>query len=322
MRAVVIERYGPTEVLELKDVPAPAPEGDEVLVRVHAASLNDWDRSMVLGKPFAARLLHGLLRPKVQIPGCDIAGRVQAIGSEVRTLRPGDEVYGDLCESGFGAFAEYVCVRETALEKKPTGMSFEQAAAIPQAGMLAVQGLIDVGGIRAGQKVLLNGAGGGVGTFALQLAKLHEVEVTAVDKRGKLALLRAMGADHVIDYAEQDFTQSGKRYDLILDVKTDRPLRAYARALNPGGTYATVGGDTSRLVRVAALGPLLFRLSGKRLRVVGLKPNKDLPYVNELFESGRLTPVIDRRYRLDELSEAFRFFSTGDYEGKLVVTVN
>lgn len=322
MRAVVIERYGTTEVLQFKDVPSRGPEANEVVVRVHAVSLNDWDWSMVLGKPFAVRLLHGLLRPKVQIPGCDIAGRVETVGSEVTTLRVGDEVYGDLCESGFGAFAECVCVPETALARKPAGMSFEQAAAIPQAGMLAVQGLIDVGGIRAGQKVLLNGAGGGVGTFALQLAKLHDVEVTAVDKLGKLALLRAMGADHVVDYEEEDFTRSGKRYDLILDVKTDRPLRAYARALNPGGTYATVGGETSRLLRVAALGPLLFPLSGKRLRVVGLKPNKDLPYVNELFESGRLTPVIDRRYRLEELPEAFRFFSTGNHTGKLVVTVN
>ena len=322
MKAVVIERYGNAEVLELMDVPRPRPRADEVLVRVHAASLNDWDWAMVQGKPFAARLLHGLFRPRVKTPGCDIAGRVEAVGTEVKTLQPGDEVYGDLCLSGFGAFAEYVCAPETGLARKPAGMTFEEAAAIPQAGMLAIQGLIDVGGIRAGQKVLLNGAGGGVGTFALQIAKLHEVEVTVVDKQGKLDMLRTMGADHVVDYMEQDFTRLGEQYDLILDVKTDRSLLAYARALNPGGTYATVGGDTARLLRVAALGPIVSRWSGKRLRVVALKPNKDLPYVNTIFESGRLAPVIDRRYRLEEVCEAFRFFSTGDHKGKIVMTVN
>ena len=321
MRAVVIERYGTAEALGLKEVPAPRPKTGEVLVRVHAASLNDWDWAMIQGRPFTARLLHGLLRPRVKIPGCDIAGRVEAVGTGVETLRPGDEVYGDLCQAGFGAFAEYACAPAAALGRKPSGMTFEQAAAIPQAGMLAVQGLVDVGGIRAGQKVLLNGAGGGVGTIALQLAKLHEVEVTAVDKEVKLEMLRTMGADHVVDYMEEDFTQSGRRYDLILDVKTDRSLLSYARALNAGGTYATVGGDTARLLRVAALGSAMFRGSQKRLRVVGLKPNKDLAYVNELFESGRLAPVIDRRYKLEEACEAFRFFSTGDYLGKIVVTM-
>lgn len=321
MRAVVIERYGTAEAIGLKEVPTPRPKTGEVLVRVHAASVNDWDWAMIQGRPFTARLLHGLLRPRVKIPGCDIAGRVEAVGTGVETLRPGDEVYGDLCQVGFGAFAEYACAPAAVLGRKPPGMSFEQAAAIPQAGMLAVQGVVDVGGIRAGQKVLLNGAGGGVGTIALQLAKLHDVEVTAVDKESKLEMLRTMGADHVVDYMEEDFTRSGRRYDLILDVKTDRSLLSYARALNAGGTYATVGGDTARLLRVAALGSVMFRWSQKRLRVVGLKPNKDLAYVNELFESGRLVPVIDRRYRLEEAGEAFRFFSTGDYRGKIVVTM-
>lgn len=322
MRAVVVERYGTEEVLEIRDVPRPVPGADEVLVRVHAASLNDWDLAMVRGKPFAARLLHGLFRPRVRIPGCDIAGRVEAVGPGVDTLRAGDEVYGDLCLSGFGAFAEYACAPAAALGRKPAGMTFEQAAAIPQAGMLAVQGLVDAGGIRDGQKVLLNGAGGGVGTFALQIARLHGVEVTGVDSRGKLDMLRTMGADHVVDYAEQDFTRSGERYDLILDVKTDRPLRAYARALNPGGTYATVGGDTGRLLRIAALGPPVSLLSGKRLRVVGLKPNKDLAWVNELFESGHLAPVIDRRYPLEEVAEALRFLGTGEHKGKIVLTID
>ncbi len=321
MRAVVIERYRTDGALALKEVPTPRPKTGEVLVRVHAASVNDWDWAMIQGRPFTARLLYGLLSPRVKIPGCDIAGRVEAVGDGVETLRTGDEVCGDLCMAGFGAFAEYVCAPAAVLGRKPPGMTFEQAAAIPQAGMLAVQGLVDVGGIRAGQKVLLNGAGGGVGTIALQLAKLYEVEVTAVDKEGKLEMLRTMGADHVVDYMEEDFTRLGKRYDLILDVITNRSLGSYARALNAGGTYATVGGDTARLLRVAALGSVMFRRSRKRLRVVGLKPNKDLAYINELFESGRFVPVIDRRYPLEEVSEAFRFFRTGDYRGKIVVTM-
>ena len=321
MKAVVMERYGGADVLGLRDVPVPRPGAHEVLVRVQAASVNDWDWAMVQGRPFAARLLHGLLKPRVATPGCDIAGRVEAVGTGVEALQAGDEVYGDLCECGFGAFAEYVCVPAATLARKPAAMTFEQAAAIPQAAMLAVQGLVDVGGIQDGQRILLNGAGGGVGTFALQLAKLHDVEVTGVDRGSKLDMLRAMGADHVVDYMEQDFTRSGEAYDLILDVKTDRPLRAYARALRPGGTYATVGGDTARLLRVAALGSLVARGSRKRLRVVALKPNKDLAFVNELFEAGGVTPVIDRLYALEEVREAFRYYSTGDHKGKIVVAI-
>lgn len=321
MKAIVIERYGGPEVLELRDVATPSPRAGEVLVRVHAASVNDWDWGLLRGQEFIIRLLHGLLRPKVRIIGCDIAGRVAALGGGVKALRTGDEVYGDLSANHFGAFAEYVCAPEASLARKPPGMTFEQAAAIPQAGMLAVQGLIDVGRIRSGQKVLLNGAGGGVGTFALQLTKLHEVEVTVVDKAGKLDMLRAMGADHVIDYLEEDFTRQGKRYDLILDVKTNRSPAAYVRALNPNGTYATVGGSIRRLMEFAALGPAISRLSNKHLRIVVLKANKDLAFVNELFETGRLVPVIDRVYPLVDVPEALRRFGTGDHKGKIVVTI-
>ncbi len=321
MKAIVMERYGTPDVLELKDVARPAPEADEVLVRVHAASVNDWDWGLLRGEPFISRLLYGLLTPRVRIPGCDIAGRVEAVGAAVRSFRPGDEVYGDLCMSGFGAFAEYACAPEAALARKPAGMTFEQAAAIPQAGMLAVQGLIDAGRIRSGQKVLLNGAGGGVGTFALQIARLHDVEVTVVDKPGKLDVLRALGADHVIDYLQEDFTRGGELYDLILDVKTNRSPFAYARALRPGGIYATVGGTMPRLLQVWILGPLISRLHGKQVRLVTLKPNKDLDYMNSLFEAGRLTPVIDGPFGLADLPEALRLFGAGDHRGKIVVTM-
>jgi NADPH:quinone reductase-like Zn-dependent oxidoreductase len=321
MKAVVMERYGTPDVLQLRDVAKPTPKADEVLVRVHAASVNDWDWGMLQGTPFMNRILNGLFTPKVRIIGGDIAGRVEAVGEDVQAFRPGDEVYGDLCMSGFGAFAEYACAPEAGLALKPPSMTFEQAAAIPQAGTLAVQGLIDVGRIRSGQGLLLNGAGGGVGTFALQMAKLYDVEVTVVDKAGKLDMLRAMGADHVIDYLKEDFTRGGKCYDLILDVKTNRSPLAYTRALNPYGTYATVGGNTLRLLQALVMGPLISRLSNKHVRIVTLKPNKDLAYMNELFEAGRLVPVIDGPYKLANVPDAFRLFGTGDYKGKIIITM-
>jgi len=321
MKAVVMERYGTPNVLEIRDVATPTPKANEVLVRVHAASINDWDWGLLQGTPFINRILNGLFAPKVQIIGCDIAGRVEAVGEDVEAFRAGDEVYGDLSASGFGAFAEYACTPAASLACKPAGMSFEQAAAIPQAGMLAVQGLIDVGRIRSGQKLLLNGAGGGVGTFALQMAKLYDVEVTVVDKPGKLDMLYAMGADHVVDYLKEDFTKSGRCYDLILDVKTNRSPFAYARALNPNGTYVTVGGRIPRLLQALVLGPFMSRLYHKHLRIVALKPNKDLNYMNELFEAGKLLPVIDGPYKLADLPEAFGLFGTGDHKGKIIVTI-
>ena len=298
----------------------PTPKAGEVLVRVHAASINDWDWGLLQGAPLI-RMFNGLFTPKVHIIGGDIAGRVEAVGGDVKTFQPGDEVYGDLCMSGFGAFAEYARAPEASLAPKPAGMTFEQAAAIPQAGMLAVQGLIDVGRIQSGQKLLLNGAGGGVGTFALQMAKLYDVEVTVVDKPGKLDMLRAMGADHVIDYLKEDFTKAGKTYDLILDVKTNRSPFAYARALNPNGSYVTVGGSTPHLLQALVLGPLMSRLYNKHVRIVTLKPNKDLAYMNELFDAGKLAPVIDGPYKLADLPEAFRLFGTGDHKGKIIVTM-
>jgi NADPH:quinone reductase-like Zn-dependent oxidoreductase len=320
MKAFVMDSYGTPDVLEMRDVATPTPKADQVLVRVLAASVNDWDWGLLQGAPIN-RLFSGVLTPRVRILGGDIAGRVEAVGADVRAFHPGDEVYGDLCMSGFGAFAEYVCAPEKGLAHKPTAMTFEQAAAIPQAGELAVQGLIDVGRIRSGMTLLLNGAGGGVGTFALQMARLYDVEVTVVDKPGKLDMLSAMGADHVVDYLEEDFTRSGRCYDLILDVKTNRSPFAYLRALNSNGTYVTVGGSIPRLLQALVMGPFTSRLFGKHLRLVGLRPNKDLNYMNELFEAGKLLPVIDGPYTLANLREAFRHFGTGDHKGKIIVTI-
>ena len=321
MKAIVLSRYGSPDVLQLQEVVKPAPRSDEVLIRVHAASINDWDWGILQGDSLVTRLLHGLFKPRVRILGADVAGRVEAVGADVRRFRPGDEVFGDLCACGFGSFAEYVCAPERALALKPAGMTFEQAAAIPQAGMLAVQGLRDVGRLQPGQRLLINGAGGGVGTFALQIAKLDDVEVTAVDGPAKLGMLRSMGADHVIDYTREDFTRNGQSYDLILDVKTNRSIFAYARALRPNGTYVTVGGSMPRLLQTLALRPWLSRVHGKYVGLVILKPNKDLEFLKELFESGKFAPVIDGPYSLREVPEAFRRFGAGLHRGKVIVSL-
>jgi NADPH:quinone reductase-like Zn-dependent oxidoreductase len=321
MKAVVYSKYGTPDVLQLIEIDKPVPTEDEVLVKVHAVSINDWDWGLLQGDTFINRVLFGLFKPKRKILGSDIAGRVEAVGKAITHFKPGDEVFGDLSGT-WGGFAEYVCAHEKALALKPASMSFVEAAAIPQAAMLAVQGLIDVGRIRPGQKILINGAGGGVGTFAVQIAKLYGgVHVTGVDSAGKLDMLRAMGFDEVIDYALEDFTQNGKCYDLILDVKTDRSVFDYARALCPNGTYATVGGSMSRLVQILFLGPLVWKIKRKKIRIVALKLNKDLAYMSELFETGKVKPVIEGPFTLEEVPKAFRFFGEGRHKGKIVIAV-
>jgi len=267
------------------------------------------------------RLLFGLLKPKTKILGCDIAGQVEAVGRNVKQFQPGDAVYGDISGCGFGAFAEYVCARENALVLKSASMTFEEAAAVPQAAVLALQGLRDKKQIQPGDKVLINGAGGGVGTFAVQIAKLYGVEVTGVDSSGKLDMLRSMGFDHVIDYTQEDFTKNGQCYDLILDVKTNRSIFDYTRALSPNGMYVTVGGSMTRLFQALFLGPWISMISKKKIRVVGLKQNKDLAYMNELFEAGKVKPVIDGPYTLSEVPEAIRYFGEGNHIGKVIITV-
>jgi NADPH:quinone reductase-like Zn-dependent oxidoreductase len=318
MKALVYDKYGSAEVLKIREIAKPIPKKNEVLVRVHAVSINDWDLGLVQGEG-VNRVIAGITRPK-KIIGSDIAGRVESVGNEVKRFQPGDAVFGDLCRSGFGGFAEYVCASESALERKPERMTFEQAAAIPQAGTLAYQGLFAAGQLRPGQKVLINGAGGGVGTFAIQIARLHGVEATGVDSAEKLDMMRSIGFDHVIDYRTEDFTRSGKRYDLILDTKTNRSLFDYARALNPGGTYATLGG-TSHLMQVGLLGPCIGWLINKSVHLVMLKPNKALPYLCELFEAGKLVPLIDGPFSFDQAPEAFRFFESAKHRGKIVVTI-
>ena len=322
MKAIVYTKYGTADVLELKEIDKPIPKDDEVLIKVHAASINDWDWGLLQGTPFANRLLNGLRKPKkINTLGSDIAGRIEAIGKKVEQFQPGDEVFGDLTGT-WGGFAEYVCARENALALKPAGMTFEEAAAIPQAGVLAVQGLRDKGHIHSGQKLLINGAGGGVGTFGVQIAKIYGIEVTGVDSSGKFDMMRSIGFDHVIDYTKEDFTKTGQCYDLILDNKMNRSIFGYMRSLNPNGIYVTIGGSTARLFQAILLSPLISIFSTKRIRFVLLKPNKDLAYMNELFDAGKVKPVIDGPYKLSEVPEAVRYFGEGNHKGKVIITMD
>jgi NADPH:quinone reductase-like Zn-dependent oxidoreductase len=317
MKAIVYRNYGSPDVLRLEDIQKPIPDVDEVLVKVYAVSINSWDWDMLTGKPFEYRFFGGLLKPKnTKIHGCDIAGKVEAVGKKVKHFHVGDEVFGDLSEGGWGAFAEYTCACENALILKPSSMTYEEAACLSHGGNLAVQGLVDFGRIKSGQKVLINGGGGSTGTLAIQIAKLFDVEVTAVDSTEKLDMMRTLGADHVIDYTRKDFTKNGRKYDLIFDVKTTRSLFDYKRALCPNGAYVTVGGKTLRVLQLL----FLKKLAGKcRMHMVGYKANKDLKYLAELFVAGKLKTVIDKCFPLEETADAFRYFGEGRFKGKIVV---
>ena len=322
MKAVVYTQYGSPDVLQFKEVQKPAPRDDDVLIKVHAASVNSWDWDMLTGRPLAYRFFSGMRKPKkTKILGCDIAGRIEAVGSKITQFDPGDDVYGDLCEGSWGGFAEYVCARENELTLKPAGMTFEEAAATPQAGLLALQGLCEKREIQPGQRILINGAGGGVGTFAIQMAKAFGAEVTGVDSTGKLDMMRSLGAHHVIDYTQEDFTRNGKFYDLILDVKTDRSIFDYRRVLKANGIYVTVGGRSARILQLVFLGSLISMIGSKKLTLIMHKPNKNLNMLNELFESGKIKPVVDRCFPLSETAGAFRYFGEGHFKGKVVVTV-
>jgi NADPH:quinone reductase-like Zn-dependent oxidoreductase len=320
LKAIVYTKYGPPEVLQLKEVAKPTPRDDEVLIKVQAVSVNRSDWEGLRGKPLYARI-GGLLKPRHQILGSDVAGRVEMAGRNVRRFRPGDEVFGDVL-GRLGGFAEYVCARESALALKPASMTFEEAAAIPQSAVIALQGIRDKGQVQPGQKVLVNGAGGGAGTFAVQLAKLYGAEVTGVDNAGKLDFMRSLGADYVIDYTREDFTKNGKQYDLILDVVAKRSVFACKRALGSNGSYFLAGGSVATIFQILLLGPWIRATTGKKIRVLAVKPNlKDLVYIAELCEAGKVVPVIDRRFPLSEVPEAIRYLGEGRTKGKVVITV-
>jgi NADPH:quinone reductase-like Zn-dependent oxidoreductase len=323
MKAMVYTHYGSLDVLQFKEVEKPAPKDDEVLVKVHAASVSSGNLHVLTGKPFLARLNLGLLKPKHQILGADVAGRVEAVGSNVKQFQPGDEVFGDLSGYGFGAFAEYVCAPEHALALKPSNVTFEEAAAVPVAAVTALQGLRDKGQIKPGQKVLINGASGGVGTFAVQIAKAFGAEVTGVCSTRNVDLVRSLGADHVIDYTREDFTQNGQRYDLILAANGYLPIWAYQRALRPKGRYVTSGGSMAQFWQATLLGPWMSMTGRNKMGNVLARPNQmDLVCMKELLEGGKVVPVIERRYPLSETVSALRYVKEGHAKGKVVITVD
>jgi len=318
MKAVVYARYGPPDVLRLADVQTPVPKDDQVLVKVQAVSLNASDWEVLRGKPLYSRI-GGPFRPRHHILGSDIAGRVEAAGRQVTRFRQGQDVFADILSS-MGGFAEYVCVPEAALVPMPAGLTYEQAAALPQAGAIALQGIQDKGQTRPGHKVLINGAGGGSGMYAIQLAKLNGAEVTGVDNAEKLEFMRSLGADHVIDYTRDDFTRTGRTYDLILDVAAHRPAFAYQRSLTRGGRYLYVGGSVPTLLQVLLIGPVIGRAEGKKIRLLAVRQGaQHLAPLVELCQAGKIAIVIDRRYRLHEVPEALRYLGEGHAKGKVVV---
>lgn len=321
MKAIVRHTYGSPAVLQPAEIPIPTPQDDEVLIKIEAASVNAADWRMLRAEPFLARLDVGLVTPRNKILGFDVAGRVTAVGRAVKQFAVGDEVFGNLYELRGGAFAEYVAAPERLLVRKPANLSFEQAAAVPMAAVTALRGLREHKQLQPGHKVLINGASGGVGTFAVQIAKALGAEVTAVVSSRNVELARQLGADHVIDYTREDFTQRGEQYDLILAVNGYQPIAAYQKALRPGGAYVMAGGSGTQLLEAMFLGPWLSKAGVSKLTLLETKPTTDdLRYVADLLEAGTITPVIDRTYALGQVPDAIRHMEQGHPRGKIVVT--
>jgi len=321
MKAILLKEYGLPNVLEIGEVAKPIPSDNEVLVRVHSVSINDWDWGLVRGKPYVIRLFFGLKKPKIIIPGVDISGKIEAVGSKVNSFKIGDEIYCDLSECGLGGFAEYVCVPEETLSKKPSNISHNDASALPHAGLLALQGIVEKGKVKSGQTVLINGAGGGVGTLGIQILKPYGVKVTGVDSDEKLDLMKSLGFDSVMDYKKVDFTDTGEKYDLILDTKSNRSVFKYARTLKRKGTYITVGGSMYRLVEIGLLGWIISLFTDKKLKVLFHEPNKGLDRLSELVEKGQISPVVDGPYGFDKIPELIQYFGEGKHLGKIVVEI-
>ena len=323
MRAIVWTKYGSPDVLQLAQVEKPVPKSNEVLVEVHAASVNKFDWIVTRGKPFIVRLAGiGLLRPRNRIPGADVAGRIEAVGRDVKQFKPGDEVFGDLAWRGLGSYAEYVCAHEDALALKPANITFEEAAAVPMAALTALQGLRK-GGIQPRQRVLINGASGGVGTFAVQIAKSFGAEVTAVCSTRNLDVARSIGADHVVDYTQEDFTRNGQYYDLIVAANGYQPISAYWRALSPKGIYVMTGGSGAQIFQAMFLGPLISKTGSKKMSSSGTAKSvkEDYAFLSGLLEARKIVPVIDRRYPLCQVPEALHYLGEGHARGKVVITM-
>ena len=325
MRAITLEKYGSPDVLMLKAVEKPTPNDDQVLIKIHAAGANPADWHFIRGAPIIARIEFGLMKPRIKIPGNDFAGTVEAIGANVTQFKPGDAVFGESAGSRLSAFAEYICTTEAEIVHKPENISFEAAAAIPIPALTALQGLRDTGKIKAGQSVLINGASGGVGTFAVQIAKAFGAEVTGVCSTRNLDMVRSIGADHVVDYTKEDFTRQGKQYDLIFDCVGNRTASAFARALKPDGICSVAGFTTMphMLTQTVLMGALISLFSSKKIGSMGTaKTNKpDLLVLYDMLASGQVVPVIDRCYPFSETAEAIRYLEQGHARGKVVINV-
>ena len=319
MKAFMRERYGSPDTLELREIARPTPGAGEVLVKIHAVSLNASDWEILRGKPLYARLF-GVFRPRIKILGSDIAGKVVARGPKADKFKIGDSVFGDVIGK-FGGIAGYVAVPQSKLLSKPDGLTFQEASALPQSGCIALQGIFDFLESRTDAKVLINGAGGGSGAFAIQMAKYRGAEVTAVDIAEKLDAMKALGADHVVDYKWEDFTKINEEYDLILDLAAYKSVFAYPRALKPGGQYLMVGGSTLLMLQVVMLGKLLSLFTGKQIGILPVKPNQGLDVIVKMIEYGRLKPVIDRTFNFDETVNALTYLGEGHAKGKVVIDV-
>jgi NADPH:quinone reductase-like Zn-dependent oxidoreductase len=323
MKAIVQTEYGSADILKLEEATKPVVSDDGVIIRVHAASVNAGDWHLMRGTPFLIRLMFGgILKPKIKILGMDVAGQVEAIGKNVTQFQPGDEVFGDLSECGYGAFAEYVCAKEVALVLKPANVSFEEAATVPVSALAALQGLRDCGQIQPGQRVLINGAAGGVGCWAVQIAKALGAEVTAVCSTKNLEIMDSIGADYVIDYTQTDVTKNGQQYDLILDAAAYRSVFDYPPILTPEGTYVLVGGSTARFFQVLLFGSLISKISGRKVQCLASKPNQaDLAILRDFLAAGKIVPFIDRTYNLSEVPTAIRQLEQRQVRGKIAISV-
>ena len=322
MKAIQLGRYASPDNIRLIEKPKPTPKANEVLIGVRATCINDWDANILLGRPRIMRLFQGFFSPWTKTPGCDVAGVVEAVGSNVTRWHVGDEVYGDLHNCDFGAFAEYVCADENALTTKPANLDFEQAAALPHTATLAWQSFTDTIQLQKGQSLLINGAGGGVGTIAIQLAKLKGVnEITAVDSAEKLPMLKAIGCTQTIDYRQQDFTELNQTFDVILDVKMLHHPKCYTKVLNPGGVYITVGGSLYRTLQLLLLGGTIAKSHNKQVCLMGLEANRGLAQMAPLFEANQIQPVIDQIFDLEQTAQAMSHYLSGKSKGKVVIHV-
>ncbi|NND35191.1 MAG: NAD(P)-dependent alcohol dehydrogenase [Saprospiraceae bacterium] len=322
MKAIMHETYGFPEVLQYGEIDKPSPGDNEVLVEVHAASLNAGDLSDLKGRPLFIRLLYGLHKPRNTKLGYDFAGRVVQTGKKVKHFEPGDDVFGDLSSFGWGAFAEFVCAPEEAMTRKPANATYEEAAAIPVAAQVALQGLRDKGRIKSGQHVLINGASGGVGTFAVQIAKSYDTQVTAVCSTKNIELVRAIGADYVIDYTREDFTKNGSHYDLILAANGNHSIFQYQRALSKNGSLVVTGGSGTQFFQALVLGPLLSAIGSQKMGAMLMRPsNRDLQFLQMLFKKGKIKSIIDRRYSLNQIAQAMQYLSEGHAKGKIIINI-